>query len=126
MATRAKKRTGLNGVDPEKLKEIMEQLHDLTDEMESKSAGYRSKIGKVYDSAAEALGVTKVALTEDFKHQRRERKLEEKARTKMDAKDRESFEKLSQAYGPETPMGLFFAKIAGLIKSENGEPEGAD
>lgn len=122
-ASKAKKNT-TNGVSPAKLKEVMADLHGLTDQMEAASARSRGKINKVYDAASEALAITKVALKRQFRKERRERKDLEWARGKADAADRESFLRLANTYGTDTPMGNYALRLAEAIP--NVSPEDAD
>lgn len=104
----------INGIDPVKLREFMDQIHRETDEMEEAGAASRGAIGRIYEKASDKLDVSKDALKFVFKQERGQKKAQAKA-AKMDTRARDSLERLGASLG-DTPMGQWatgMAKLAG-------------
>lgn len=116
---------GVNGITLEDLREYFDEIHELTDGMEEASARARGKINEVYEKASSALDITKEAAVLMFKQERKEKKSEAKAR-KMDSRSRESLEKLSQAYGEDSPFGEWAARMARIAASEQARVASGD
>ncbi len=82
--------------------------------MESRNAATRGKIGRVYDAAAEKLGITKGALKKVWRKERASLKETVWAKNKADTDDRDAMQKVSQMFG-DTAMGQWAAALASSI-----------
>lgn len=113
----AKKRRDANTLDPSELRDYLDRVHKLTDEMESQSASKRAQIGNVYELAAQKLDVSKGSLKRIYGKERRERKDEAWA-AKADSRDRDSLLRLSAAMGLDSPLGAWAQHVAEQIPQE--------
>lgn len=105
----------------EAVREFLDDLHTLADELSATSSSITGKMNKLYEKAAVDLGMTKTAIQETFKEERREKKAEEKAR-KMSSRDHDALALVSQVFGEDSPIGIWAAKMA-AIKPEGGDAE---
>lgn len=118
---RKAKATGANGVSLEEMREYLDSLHDLSDEMEESNATARGAMSRVYDKASDKLGLTKGALKMIYGKERRDRKDAQKA-AKMDTGDRDSLEKAAQAFG-DNAFGTWLSEQAKRAGSQQNAEE---
>lgn len=120
------KRDRANAVDMDKLREFLDEVHDLTDKMESRNAATRQNIGKAYERAAAATDLTKKAIMGAFRLERKLRKEEEQAQDKGTSKDRDSYLQLASAFGDDNPIGAWAKNLADHITDGEDEGDEAD
>lgn len=115
-APRKRKAAAGDNAPPEaQVREYFDRIHSVTDDMEESNAATRGEIGRIYEAAAAKLDVTKSALALLFKKERRDRKDKAKA-AKMDGRERDSLQKLSQSLGGA--LGDWAAEMAQMAPDE--------
>lgn len=102
-----------NAPSIEDIREGLDDLHTLGDELSTVTASITGKMNKLYESLAVKLGMTKTAVSETYRQERRDRKQEEKA-LKLAPRDIDSFAMVSQVFGDNTDIGAWAAKMAGI------------
>lgn len=129
--SRPKKRERANALDLADLREYLDEVHTLTDKMESSNARTRQNIGKIYERASAALNLTKKAVAKAFRKERAQVKEEAQEQVKGTAEDRDSYLRIASAYGDDSPIGQWASKLAAQIVEEGeaaeeneGEPVG--
>lgn len=90
---------------------FLDRLHIINDRMDEDRATHMADMGKVYDEAAAELDMPKEVIIGIFKADRREQKAQKKA-AKMDSRARQSYQRLAEAYGAESPLGQYAARMA--------------
>lgn len=112
-----------NALSEDDLRPFLDEMHDLTDNMEEYSATKRSQIGKVYDKMVDKLGLTKGAVKLVFRKERGDRKTAAKV-AKMDSSDRDALERASAAFGGS--MGDWLSDMADRAGTAPKEDEGEE
>lgn len=119
-----KRRERANALDMKDLREFLDEVHEITDKMETSNARARQNIGKVYERASAALSLTKKAVAGVFRKERQQLKEEMRAQEKGTAEDRDSYLRLATAYGDDSPLGQWAMKVAAqIVDGEEGEDE---
>lgn len=112
-------RNGSNAPSAEDVREYLNDVHEISDEMEARAGAYRSKIKAVWEKAAEDLGITKKSIQIIFRRERREIK-DMAAMKKADTADRDALQKLGAALG-DTPLGQYADRLAAGFPAEARE-----
>lgn len=89
----------------------LDRLHIINDRMDEDRATHMGDINAVYEEAADALDMPKEVFAAIFKADRKEQKAQKKA-AKADTRTRQAYEKVAAAYGAESPLGQWAARMA--------------
>lgn len=109
-----KPRRGNNGVDQEMLRDVLDGLHELHDQMESSMGTYRSDIKESYGEGAERLDVPKKLLKKIFAAERAARRLEAWKKD-LESDERNTFEMMEAVLVVDETgqTGMDFDKLGG-------------
>lgn len=101
-----------------------DRLHEINDRMDEDRATHMADINAIYEEGAKELDLSKEVFAALFKQDRRERKAQAKA-AKADSRTRDGFAKVAAAYGDESPLGQWAARMAkaGASAEERDEEE---
>lgn len=91
--------------------DYFDRLHEINDRLDDDSATHRGDMNAVYEEAAKELDMPKEVVAAMFKHDRKERKAQAKA-AKSDSRTRQAYAMAAQAYGEESPLGQWCARMA--------------
>lgn len=100
-----------NAPTAEEMNEYLDRLHEINDRAEEDHATHMADMGAVYEEAAKELDMPKEAVAAAYKQDRKERKAAKKF-AKADSRTRDAFSKIAQAYGDESPLGQWAARMA--------------
>lgn len=100
-----------NAPTAEEFDAFFERLHEINDRLDEDSATHRADMNTVYEEGAKELDLTKEAFIAAYKSDRKQQK-EAKKFAKADSRTRDSLLKLAQAYGEESPLGQWAARMA--------------
>ena len=90
---------------------IFDRLHEVNDRMDADRATHMGDMNGIYEEAAKELDMPKEIVAALYKQDRKERKAAIKF-AKADQRTRESFQKVADAYAPESPLGQWAARMA--------------
>lgn len=96
-----------------------DRLHEINDRLDEDSATHRGDMNAIYEEGATALDMPKEVFAALYKADRRERKSVKKM-AKADQRTRQAFERVAVAYGDESPLGQWAARMA---KAAGSAPE---
>jgi hypothetical protein len=91
--------------------EFLDRLHVINDRLDEDSATHKADMKKVYDDMAGQLDMPVEVCIGIYKADRREIKAQKKP-AKMDSRARSSYLRLAEAYGNDSPLGQYAARMA--------------
>jgi hypothetical protein len=91
--------------------EFLDRLHVINDRMDEDRATHMADMKKVYDDMAAQTDMPVEVCAGIYKADRREQKAQKKA-AKMDSRARQSYERLAEAYGADSPLGQYASRMA--------------
>lgn len=90
---------------------IFDRLHEVNDRMDNDRATHMGDMNAIYEEGAKALDMPKEIVAALYKQDRKERKAASKF-AKADQRTRESFTKVADAYGADSPLGQWARRMA--------------
>lgn len=90
---------------------FLDRLHIINDRMEEDNGQHRADMKAIYDEMVQTLDMPIEVVTGIFKADRREQKAQKKA-AKMGSREKAAYEKLAAAYGSDSPLGQYAARMA--------------